>query len=339
MELVAQLHGNFLLGARGSMLVELAACWAIVMILTGLYLWLPRGASGLGGLLYPRIGQRGRLFWRDLHAVTGLWVSIVALFILLSGLPWSSNWGHYLTWARNLWPVTAGMPDWPIGGTAAPAGHHATPRSDMPGMTATGMAAMSPPVPQAGQPDVRPGPDLPDLDKVVPIAARLSLPRPVWILPPPPGGQDWMISSQTQNRPLRVDYTVDPDTGAVTRIRDFAGENIVDQVVNVAIATHEGQFFGRLNQAILALTAAGLLLVSISATVMWWRRRPARTLGAPQPVARPCFSVLLAVTIAALAVLLPLFGLSLLLVWTIDRTLLRRLAATRRWLGLASEVI
>lgn len=344
MELIAQLHGNLLLGSRGSMLVEVAASWAIVMILTGLYLWLPRDAAGLGGLLYPRPGGQGRLFWRDLHAVTGLWVSIVALFILMSGLPWSANWGHYLTWARNQWSVTAGMPDWPVGGTV-PAERVVAPRSDvepkssMPGMTAAEMAAMSPPAAQADRPDVRPGTDFRALDKIVPVAAGLRLPRPVWIVPPVQGDKDWTISSQTQNRTLRVDYTVDPDTEMVSLTRDFTGENIVDRVVNISIAAHEGQLFGRLNQAILLLTAIGLLIVSISATVMWWRRRPANRLGAPQPSAQPRSSVPLVVTIAALAVLLPLFGFSLLLVLVVDRTLLRRLPAARRWLGLTPRAI
>ncbi|HWG69276.1 MAG TPA: PepSY domain-containing protein [Steroidobacteraceae bacterium] len=357
MELVSHLHGELLLGDRGSMLVELAASWAVVMILTGLYLWFPRGATRLGGVLYPRVGRSGRPFWRDLHAVTAMWVSIVTLFMLLSGLPWASNWGKYLTWVRNHWSVTAGQPDWPVG-TEAPLtlGTKSAPHSSMPGMTAAEMAAMAPPVaksaPQSSMPgmtaaemaamappDAQGGRSLVQafqaLDKVVPLAARLRLPRPVWILPLPQGGQDWMISSQVQDRPLRVTYTVNPGTSRVTKIEDFDGENIVDKVVNVAVAAHEGQLFGRLNQAILLLTAAGLVLVSISGTVMWWRRRPASMLGAPRRAAQSSFSAMLAVVIAALALLLPLFGLSLLLVLAIDRTLLPRLPSARRWLGLA----
>lgn len=84
---------------------------------------------------------------------------------------------------------------------------------------------------------------------------------------------------------------------------------------------HEGQFFGRLNQAILLLNATALLLLA-SATVMWWRRRPGDALGAPAPMARPRFSAILLVAILALSASLPLFGLSLLLVLVTERTLL-----------------
>jgi uncharacterized iron-regulated membrane protein len=57
------------------------------MIITGLYLWWPRQAQGLGGVVYPRLGHGAWVFWRDLHAVTGVWISSLTLFLLVSGLP------------------------------------------------------------------------------------------------------------------------------------------------------------------------------------------------------------------------------------------------------------
>jgi hypothetical protein len=42
MERIFYLHGELVLGDRGSFIVETAASWAIIMILTGLYLWWPR---------------------------------------------------------------------------------------------------------------------------------------------------------------------------------------------------------------------------------------------------------------------------------------------------------
>jgi uncharacterized iron-regulated membrane protein len=86
MKVIFYLHGELLLGSGGSMLVELAASWTILMLVTGLYLWWPRSGR-LGGTLYPRLRQGKRIFWRDLHAVTGVWISTFALLLLLSGLP------------------------------------------------------------------------------------------------------------------------------------------------------------------------------------------------------------------------------------------------------------
>ena len=72
---VKKLHGELLIGDVGSWMVELAASWAVIMILTGLFLWWPRNAKGLGGVLYPRLRQGGRTFWKDIPSVTGIYVS------------------------------------------------------------------------------------------------------------------------------------------------------------------------------------------------------------------------------------------------------------------------
>ena len=57
-------------------------------------------------MLYPRLRQGRRVFWRDLHAVTGIWVSSLALFLLITALPWTTVWGAGFKQLREL-----GMPD------------------------------------------------------------------------------------------------------------------------------------------------------------------------------------------------------------------------------------
>lgn len=195
MALISSLHGDLLLGKRGSMLVGVAGSWGIVMILTGLYLWLPRCQRRLAGLVYPRLGEQGRRFWRDLHSVARLWISVVTLLLLLTRMPWSANWGNYLAWVRNHWAATQGTPDWPFGGTdpapkplpGSPAA--AAPVNTMPGMSAAEMASMSPPpvTDLPGRSAEQRGVDLKVLDKLVPLAARLQPRRPVWIAPPAQG--------------------------------------------------------------------------------------------------------------------------------------------------------
>ncbi len=93
LRIVHDIHGELLMGKVGSVLVELAACWAIVLVLTGIYLWWPRNAKGLAGVVYPRFSLKGRLFWRDLHSVVGMWISCWVLFLLITGLPWALVWG------------------------------------------------------------------------------------------------------------------------------------------------------------------------------------------------------------------------------------------------------
>ena len=68
---------------------------------------------------------------------------------------------------------------------------------------------------------------------------------------------------------------------------------------------------------------------------MWLRRRPRGELGAPVGIASGSRPALLA-AIVVLAMLLPLFGLSLLLVLLVEYSLLRRSKMVARWLGLNS---
>jgi uncharacterized iron-regulated membrane protein len=72
---------------------------------------------------------------------------------------------------------------------------------------------------------------------------------------------------------------------------------------------------------------------------MWWRRRPAGALGAPPapPGIRRGVPWTLVAAVLLLALVLPLFGASLLLVLAIERTVLRGWPAVRRWLGLAAR--
>ena len=44
-EIVRMIHAELLAGRTGAILIELAACWAIIMLGTGLYLWWPRDVA------------------------------------------------------------------------------------------------------------------------------------------------------------------------------------------------------------------------------------------------------------------------------------------------------
>ena len=345
MKLVFRLHGELLLGDRGSMLVELAASWAVVMILTGLYLWWPRGAQGLAGTLYPRLYLRGRPLWRDLHASAGVWVSVLTLLLIASGLPWAKSWGGYLKEVRHLAGQATVRQDWTTGraselsqraalSSGSLAGQQVANSDDMAGM-AMGHAGA------AVQRTALPAGAYAAVDRVAPTVAELGLAYPVMIVPPLKPGGPWSARSDAQDRPRRVNLTLDAHTGMVLKREDFAGRNWVDQLVGYGVAAHEGQLFGLANQLLGMFTASALLLVSVSAAVMWWRRRPDGVLGAPIPKGRPRFSTSLLVLVIMLGVAFPLLGGSLVVVALTERLVLRRAPPVRRWLGLeapASEV-
>ncbi|MDG3005178.1 PepSY-associated TM helix domain-containing protein [Paludisphaera mucosa] len=329
-----RLHGELLMGDRGSAIVELASSWAIVMIVTGLFLWWPRGARRLGGVLYPRLGRGSRIFWRDLHAATGLWVSGFALVLLLTGLPWAKFWGDYFRGARRLTGTAVARQDWTNGAVpramTEPDGGHAGH-----GGARGGRGSGS-----------RPTADLAALDRIAATVGPLRLPPPVVIAPPeapstggPAAGSlaDWTARSMTANRPYRVDLVMDGATGAIKGRKGFGDRHPIDRIVGVGIALHEGRLFGPPNQLLGLATAAGLVLLSVSSVVLWLRRRDPGTLGAPRPLARPAFAPGLLLTIFALGVYLPLFGASLLAVLAAEKLILGRIPSVSHWLGLQTS--
>ncbi len=323
LNVVMRLHGELLAGERGSYVVELAACWAIVMLLTGLYLWWPRGRKGLAGVLYPRLRGGRRVFWRDIHATVGIWVSVFALGLIVTGLPWATAWGTYLGEVRILTGTAQGPVDWTIGGRPA------TPDADaMPGPHA-GHADMAMDSTKRKSP-VRSG----QLDRVIATVRPLRIAPPVLISPPARDGGAWTIASNAADRPLRSDVQVDGGTGRVLGRVDFADRHWIDRAIGYGIAVHEGALFGLANQLLGTLTALLLVLLAMSGAILWWRRRLPGLLGAPLPSTRPRFRVGLVAAIVTLGVCMPLFGASLLTVLAAEATVLRRIPATRRWLGL-----
>ncbi|WP_288486023.1 PepSY domain-containing protein [uncultured Novosphingobium sp.] len=306
-ETVARVHGSLLIGTWGDWLVELAASWTIVMILTGLYLWWPRPFR-LAGMLWPRLSLKGRPLLKDVHRVTGFWIAGLVLVMLASGLPWAGAWGGAFKWARTELGLVRGPQDWKIGVDDGHAGHH----PDMP----------------MAMPSISPAAELP-LSIFVAKAQREHLAFPALVMPPhapqrfgPPTGDEWTAKSEAQNRWLGRQVTYDPATGAETGRRGFADQHVLDRIVNTGVAWHEGQLFGWVNQLIGVLTAIALCTISILGVVMWLKRKPQGGIGAPAKVAgagKPWMIVAMFV----LALLLPLFGASVVVLLVVDRLISR----------------
>jgi uncharacterized iron-regulated membrane protein len=332
MNVISSLHGELLMGDRGSNIVELAASWAIVMIVTGLYLWWPRQASRLAGVLYIRVRKGKRIFWRDLHAVTGVWVSAFALFLLFTGLPWASSWGKYLEFVRSVAARASVRQDWTTGHSSEIAKRVAM-NASMPGMNMEPSPAMS----NVDSSSAALHDPYAPLDKLIAVVAPLNLAYPARIEPRVGPGGAWTAESDAQNRTLRTTLTLDGETGAVLTRQDFSQQKLVDRIVLTGVAVHEGQLFGLFNQLLGLFTALGLILLSVSAVVLWWRRRAVGVLGAPVPASRPRFSFGLLAVIVAFGMYLPMLGGSLLLVLATERFVLGRIPGARRWVGLRSE--
>lgn len=327
---IFKLHGELWIGNSGSAIVEVAASWAIIMVVTGLFLWWPRKVSGLGGVLYPRLIQSSRIFWRDIHSVSGLWLSAFILFLIVTGLPWAKFWGDYLKKVRALTGTAVARQDWSNG-----AGQGSVVSQSNGGGGGHGDHAGGKPRVKSSAPV-----DLTAVDRIDPVVGKLGLEAPVLIAPPAgKAAKTWSAKSMTGNRTKRVDLECDPATGEVVGRKGFAEKHWIDKAVSTGVAAHEGRLFGWPNQLLGLITAFGLVLLCLSSIVMWWKRRESGVLGAPKVLVSPRFSRSFLAILAAFGLYLPLFGVSLVLVVILEYVVLRRIPKVRDWLGLRGPVV
>lgn len=306
MWVVRKIHSLEYIGWWGNRIIEAVAGWALLLVASGLYLWWPRG-RGVGVLRPRRVG--GRPFWRDLHAVTGAYAAVFIAFLALTGLPWSGVWGkqfYDLSYKAGL-----GIPDgyW-----------SAYPTSDVPTGAALDRAPWileHQPMPVSGAAEGVPV----GLDRIVGLVEATGI-HPGYALDMPAGPKGVFTASV---------YPDDISFERVIHFDQYTGETLFDmrladlgplgRAAEWGISVHTGQEFGALNQAAMLFACLAIILMAVSALVMWWKRRPEGGLGAPRPPAdwRAPRAILVFALVAG--IVFPLVGLSLLVMLAIDLAL------------------
>ncbi len=317
--LAKKIHGELMIGKIGDRLVELAACWTLVLLLTGLYLWWPRTGSKVWGVWLPRLRSGGRAFWKDVHSVLGVYSSIFITLFILSGLPWAGFWGDQFAKVWNTFP-NGTFSDTPKSSVLNQGGHQVLP-----------WAAENAPMPKSKAPEHEHG-DHAAIAKPsgAVIAPVVSLQQIVELAEKEGAPAGYSISF-----PSAVDgvYTIAAFTGQPTReltihVDQYSGEKLLDvrykdygfvpKLVEYGIALHQGQLFGWLNQLICLLICLAILLLCASGIIMWWKRRPAGSFGVPPAPKDPQRWTVAIVIAILLGIAFPLVGFSMLAIWLID---------------------
>lgn len=308
-----KMHGSLLLGTFGDGIVELAACWGVVLIVTGVFLWWPRGTRRVGEALTPRLSARGRTFWKSLHSVTGVWTAALILFLILTGLPWANVWGNLLKQGTEI----AG-----IGYPASHRGHGSTP----PSATVKQTIGEAPwtvedaPMPSSDDHSAHHGGSAGDaapvtaatigVDRAATILAEVGMAHPYRLsLPSGPTGVFTAYTYPDQPEGQRTIH-IDQYSGKILGDTSFADYGIAAKAVELGVQLHMGNYFGRANQIVMLLACLGVVMLSITGPVMWWRRRPKGRLAAPQPI-EPARMRTVALITLGLGIVFPLAGASL----------------------------
>ncbi|MBI1340358.1 PepSY domain-containing protein [bacterium] len=314
MTFVKRIHGTLLAGDRGSLVVEIMASWTIILVVTGLFLWWPRGGPWWRVFAPDFKAAAGRReVWRKLHGATGAWIGVVVLVFLLSGLPWTQVWGDGYARVKQVVGLKSPGQEWFVtlqSGAPPPADAHAGHEMGGADLWSSGSPAEAPPPPLSASTFT--------LQDVIDVVGPQGLAPPVQVQPPRGEAGVWTVRAMSPNRPLQETVHYDRWSGdEIMRIR-FSDHNVADRVVAYGVAFHEGALFGWLNQAVGLIAAAGVVALSVTGGVMWWRRRPRGRVGVPpMPADRRIAGGVVAV-ILALGVFLPMAGITLVLAICLD---------------------
>ncbi|CAG4886580.1 PepSY-associated TM helix domain-containing protein [Paraburkholderia saeva] len=345
MQIDRMVHRKLLLGKPGELLMELVACWTLIMIGTGVALWWPRAGTTLRGALVPRFTLRGRPLWKSMHAALGIWLAAGALAFVVTGLPWTGSWGkHFKSLSSS---VNLGSPPGSWGGlplrSKLPGGapqHAAVPGNEtnsqqihesrepamdsMPGMTMDDLplpqvpwAAGAATVPQSQDA----GSAIWTLGRVVAQMRALGLPGGYDIALPASASGVYTASYFPADPKLERTVYIDQYSGAILKHIRYGDYGAVGKAVSYGTSLHMGRYFGLANQIVCAVLSLGLATLAVTGCVMWWKRRPAGTLGAPARDRAVAPMRGWKLVLVLLGAVFPLMGVTLIAVWLADRML------------------
>jgi uncharacterized iron-regulated membrane protein len=307
MNFVRHLHSLEVAGWPGNRLIEIVAGWVLVLVVTGVYLWWPRGQSG--GVLRVRRKAGVRTFWRDLHAVTGALAGSLIFFLAATGMPWSGFWGAHF--GNSINALGLGYPT----GYWSPVEESTLPLAAV--VTPTPWAMTRSPVPVSKPPGAS-GAAAIGVDRAVAALDGLGMAAGyTLVFPATPAGVYSASVVPDRIAGSRVVH-LDQYSGDVLYDVRYADLGAVARLVELGSSIHTGQQLGRANQLVMLAACLSILAMSVAAVVMWWKRRPRGSLGAPplpEDWRLPRTVLFIAV---GFGLLFPLLGLSLVVALAVD---------------------
>lgn len=323
-EIFKKLHSDLIVGGTlANRLIELAACWTVILLVTGIYIWWPRNKAPIWGTFIPRFKKKGRTFWRDMHAVPAFWLSIFILIIIATGLPWSGVVGEGIN--RLAASTNTGYPPFAQSFGERPESKlltkeiaedvpWATENLPVPSSTTNGYVPLS-------------------LEDVTYIAQSAKMKKPYTIsMPQGPKGVYTISTSDTKPNDTATLH-IDQYSGSILTDVRFADYGMMAKAITIGIALHEGRLFGIVNQIIGLLVCFGLVGIIISSFIMWRKRKVNGKLGSPSRPKDPKMVKTVFFIMLAFGCIMPLVGISIIVVFLMDRFIFMKIKPLKVWLS------
>lgn len=279
---VRKLHGELLLEQGGEWFIELIASWAIVLILTGLYVWWPAKGFSLTAFFSIRTHKGKRTFWRDVHAVFGFWLSLFLLIMLMGGMPWTDVFGSQLKWVQA--KTETGYPK-----------HWRSPK---------GLKSV------VGDPVL-------SLDEMIAIALSQNLDGKITLKLPKNERGVFSVSNRSLWLRDQQVFHFDQYSGAVIKSYIWSDVGILMEMRQVAMRLHQGEY-GLANWLVVLLVSLLFAISTAAGLASYLLRKPSGRWGIPIVPEQFQVGKILFVSILFLGVIFPLLGLSLIVLWLLE---------------------
>lgn len=320
---VKKIHSLDYFGPYANKLIEIVGGFALMLVVTGVYLWWPRRQTG--GVVSVRGTPARRVFWRDTHAVTGAFAGILIFFLAATGMPWSGYWGSNV----NAWLTTNGYGYpaelWDAVPSSSKSTHHVV---EQPGWVVENAPVPDSEMNMAGM----------DHSAMQPIGldAAVAVAKKAGIAP----GFEMAIPGDEKSVYTASIYPDDLSKERTIHIDQYSGRPLVDisfgqyaafgRLIEWGINVHQGQEWGTFNQILMLATCLSVILMCISGGVMWWKRRPSGRLGVPpMPPSKSVYIGLWAIAVV-FGLAFPLTGLAIIVMILTDQLVLRFVPPLRR---------
>ena len=317
---VKKIHSLEYFGTWTNRLVEMVGGFALMLVVTGIYLWWPRRQTG--GVVTVRGTPSRRVFWRDTHAVTGAFAGIMIFFLAATGMPWSGYWGSKV----NAW-LTAndlGYPAqlWDAVPTSTKNTHHVV---EQPGWVVENAPVPESETDMAGMDHMKAAPI--GLDAAVDIARKAGV-APGFDMAIP-GDDKGVYTASVYPDDLSKQHTIHIDqySGKILVDLSFGQYAVFGRMIEWGINVHQGQEWGLFNQLLMLATCLCVVLICVSAAIMWWKRRPSGRVGLPPAPPRKSVYLGLWIIAAVFGAAFPMTGIAVIVMVLVDQIALRFIPA------------
>ena len=273
---VLSLHRNLFAGYTGRILVELTTAWCGVLVVSGLYLWIPKKWR-TAGVWWPRLRAHRYTVIRDLHTVPSVYLAPIAIILCMTGLFFSPIWSE--VYSR----------------TTGPAGSYPIAFITAPPATATPIDRSPIPVSAAMN------------------AAYERFPNHrLMVIPPRKPTDPYAVTINGMYGSTAVGFlAMDRTTGEIVADNRYDDLPFLGKVRLWIYPLHVGTVGGMTTKVIAALTCLMLAVAAITGIAMWLIRRRKGDWGFPHRTETTRIPKWGGVLILATAIVLPTVAISL----------------------------